>query len=215
MKLNIFITSVLILLIFNLNSVRSQSDNFKWSFKFGGGYARMIPSGATKNWYGKEKGPQITAGLGYKSIHLKVTYSYFNGDTEQNLSYDSIVLPANSELRMVLFNLELSYEKELFHRFFVEPHLGYLRNVISSNIVDPGGTEIEIEAITGMTLGLNLIKYFKMADGFFIGPYFDISYNFIGFDRINANLTNNAFGYSFGILLKGTSVSKKEKIELW
>lgn len=186
-------------------SLLAQADNYKWSIKLGGGSSRIITSGTTNELIGNRKGPQITAGIGFKSIHLNVTYNYFNGELQQDLPYNDYIFPAGAKFRMVFFNLGFSYEQELKYRFFIEPHLSYLRDYITSNIIDGQGNEIEIDPLNGMTLGLSLIKYFKITNGFFLGPYFNTNYNFIGFNSLNSELTNNAFGYSFGVLIKGTS----------
>ena len=211
MKSNLLITIVtaIALLLIASTDVKSQSDNYKWSIKFGGGISRMIPSGTTKDWYGIGKGPQIFAGIGFKSVHLNATFSYYDSEVKQDLEYQDYILPMNSTIRMVFFNVTFSYEQEIINRFFVEPYLGYLNNNITSNIIDSDGNDIEFENIYGMTLGFNVIKYIKITDGFFFGPYFGLNYNFLSFDKLNPNLKNNALCYSFGIVIKGTSRQKK------
>lgn len=199
------------LLLFSCSALKAQSDIYNWSIKLGGGYAFTVPGGSTKEWWGNSNGPMLFAGVGFKNILLNATFRYFSEETKSDLTYGYYILPEGANVRMVHFELTCSYEKELAYRFFIEPYLGYLKNNISSNIIDTQGNEINIEDINGATLGLNFIKYFKFIEGGFIGLFVNVGYDIINFKKLNPNLSNNSFGYSFGISLKGVDRKHNKK----
>ena len=190
----------------------AQSDNYDWSLKFGGTpFSYISNSGTTYDWYGNSKGQEILLGLGYKNYHLNASFRYFQNTIKKDLPYDYTIysLPKGADVRMVFWNVSLSYEKEIVRRIFVEPNVGFLKNFTTSNIMDSKGNEFEIKDLLGLTLGVNLIKYIKFADGFYLGFYVSGNYNFIDYQKLNYGLKNNTLGYSIGAILKGTDVKKK------
>jgi hypothetical protein len=196
---------------------KAQSDDYKLSLKFGGSVSsNLINLGSTYDWYGNSKGPEIFLGVGYKNIHLNTSYRYFDEPIKKNLPYNNTnyFLPKGANVRMVLWNLNLSYEKEIIKRFFIEPTIGYLRDYTSSNINDRNGNEFDIKDLNGFTIGANIIKYIKITDGTFLGFYLNGNYNFLNFSSLNPGLSNSSFGFSLGAILKGTDV-KKKKMSVW
>ncbi|MCL2683098.1 MAG: hypothetical protein FWE63_06415 [Bacteroidales bacterium] len=195
----------------------AQSDNYTWSLKFGGSpFSNIINHEKTYNWYGNSTGPEILlVGLGYKNYILSTSFRYFENTTKKDLPYrnTNYYLPGRSNVRMVFWNVSLSYEKEIIRRIFVEPNVGFLKNFITSNIVDFEGNEFEIKDLSGLTVGVNLIKYIKFIDGFFLGLYISGNYNFIGYRKLSSDLINNTFGYSIGAVFKFTDVKKKEQLK--
>ena len=191
----------------------AQSDNYNWSFKFGGTpFSYIVNNGATYDWYGNSKGGEILLGLGYKNFHINTSFRYFGNAIKKNLLYDNtnFYLPKGAGVRMVFWNISLSYEKEIINRFFIEPNIGFLRNYTTTNIIDFGGNEFDIKDLYGLTLGTNLIKYIKFPNGFYLGFYISCNYNLIDYQKWNSELKNNSLGYSIGVILKGVDEKKKK-----
>ncbi len=200
-------------LIFLSIKVSAQSDNYNWSFKFGGGpYSKLINGGSTYNWYGNPEGSEIFAGLGYNNIIFNCSYRYFDQVIKTNLPYNNTMyyLPKGATVRMVFWNLSVSYEKELGNRFFVEPTIGFLKNYTMSNIKTLQDQEFDIKDLYGVTVGSNMIKYIKFFKEAYLGIYLNLNYNFINYKLLNPGLKNNSLGYSLGVVLKGTNEKKKK-----
>lgn len=209
--------TILTFLVFISFIAKAQTDDYKMSFKFGGSTSsHIINKNATYEWYGNSKGPEIFAGLGYKNFHINTSYRYFDETLKKDLPYNNTnyFLPKDASMRMVFWNLGISYEQEIIKRFFIEPTLGYLKDITSSNIKDMNGNEFDIKDLNGLTIGANLIKYFKISNGLFLGIYINCNYNFLKYQSLNPGLSNNSFGYSIGAVMKGTD-SKKKKNMVW
>lgn len=205
MKLNLLKATMILVFVFLFNSIKAQSDFYNWTFKFGGGSARIATSGALYDWYGNGKGPQIFVAAGYKNILLNATASYFNEATKTDLDYNGLIVPEKTDARMVYLNISVSYEQEIGMRFFLEPYVGYVMDRITTNAIGFMGDEVEIiRDINGMAVGLNIIKYIKFYDTLFIGLYFNTYYNFLPYNEINEEMPKGSLGYSFGIILKAT-----------
>ena len=207
-----FLALYLLLLFFK---AEAQTDNYTWSLKFGGtSLSKIINSGATYDWYGHSKGPEFLVGLGYKNFHFNTSYKYFGNEIKENLPYNNteFYLPKGATVNMVFWNLSLSYEKEIIQRLFIEPTVGYLKNHITSNVEYLNGDEFEIRDINGVTVGANLIKYFKLQEGLFLGLYVNSTYNFVNYQQLNSDLKNNSIGYSIGAIIKGTNAKKRETV---
>lgn len=208
---------IITFLVFISFLIKAQSDNYKWSLKLGGSTnSHIINRGSTYDWYGNSKGPELFVGLGYKNIHLNTSYRYFDEPIKKNLFYNNTnyYLPKDANVRMVFWNLSISYEQEIIKRFFIEPSIGYLQDFTTSNINDLNGNEFDIKDLNGLTIGANLIKYFKFSNDFFLGFYIKCDYNFLNYQSLNPGLSNNSFGYSIGAVIKGTD-TKKKKVISW
>ena len=199
-----------------LNSI-AQSDNYTWSIKFGGTpFSYILNSGETFEWYGNSTGYEmLLIGVGYKNFNLSTTYRYFTNATKKDLPYNNTdyYLPKGSDIRMVFWNINLSYEQEIYRRLFIEPSLGFLQNYTTSNITGIDGKEFDIKDLPGLTLGANLIQYIKFDVGFYLGFYIGCNYNFIDYQKLNPDLKNNTFGYSIGVIMKGTNEKKKKPVK--
>ena len=123
-------------------------------------------------------------------------------------------LPKGSDIRMVFWNINLSYEQEIYRRLFIEPGLGFLQNYMTSNIVGLDGKEFDIKDLYGLTLGAKLIKYIKFDVGFYLGIYIGCNYNFIDYQKMNPDLKNNTLGYSIGVIMKTTNGKKKKSAKI-
>ena len=204
------------ILSISLTSI-AQSDNYTWSIKLGGTpFSYILNNGETFDWFGNSIGYEmILIGVGYKNFNLSTTYRYFGNETKKDLPYanTNFYLPRGSDIRMVFWNISLSYEQEIARRFFIEPNLGFLQNYTTSNILGLDGKEFDIKDLYGVTLGANLIKYLKFETGFYLGFYIGCNYNFLDYQKLNADLKNNTFGYSIGVLLKGTNEKKKKPVK--
>jgi len=195
----------------------AQSDSYTWSIKFGGTpFSYISNSRETFDWYGNSTGfEMLLVGVGYKNFNLSTTYRYFENATKKDLPYSNTnyFLPKGSDIRMVFWNINLSYEQEIARRLFIEPSLGFLQNYTTSNIMGFDGKEFDIKDLYGLTLGTNLIQYIKFSTGFYLGLYVGCNYNFIDYQKLNSDLKNNTFGYSIGVLMKGTNEKKKKSVK--
>ena len=199
-----------------LNSI-AQSDRYTWSIKFGGTpFSYIMNSGETFSWYGNSTGSEMfLIGVGYKNFNLGTTYRYFKNATKKELPYSNTnyYLPKGSDFRMVFWNINLSYEQEIYRRIFIEPSFGFLKNYTTSSITVLDEKEFDIKDLYGLTLGANLIKYIKFDVGFYLGFYIGCNYNFIDYQKLNPDLKNNTLGYSIGVILKGTNEKKKKPVK--
>lgn len=203
-----------ICLVFISFLAQAQSDVYKWSLKFGGSTSsHIINKASTYDWYGNSKGPEFFLGLGFRNLHLNTSYRYFDEPIKKNLLYANTIyyLPKDASVRMVFWNLSISYEQEIIKRFFIEPAIGYLQDYTTSNIKDLKENEFDIKDLNGLTIGANLIKYIKFSEGFYLGFYLDLNYNFLNYQSLNSGLTNNSFGHSIGVVIKGTDTKKKKR----
>jgi hypothetical protein len=206
MKRLLILSLILIFPIFN-SSVFAQLDRYDWSFKFGWGLPSFRHTGDTKEWIEKGSGSEIILGsLGYKYVHLNLSYKYFNGLVSDNVNiFEGYQFPITATYRQVFMNLSLSYEYELIRRIYLEPQIGWVRTHLTSNVVDNNGDEIELNKADGLTIGTNLTKYIKIMKKGYLGVFVNINYNMIDYKAISNDLGGNTFGYGFGFVIKGTN----------
>jgi hypothetical protein len=206
MKKLFTISLIFLLPLFN-SSLLAQSDNYDWSFKFGWGLPSFKNFGDTKEWVEKGSGNEIILGsLGYKNIHLNLSYKYFNGLKSENvITFNEYQFPNTAVYRKVFMNLTLSYEYELISRLFIDPQIGWVRTHITSNVMDNQGNEIKLNKADGLIIGSNLTKYIKLFDKGFVGIFVNVNYNLINYKMISEDLGGNTLGYGFGFVVKGTN----------
>lgn len=206
MRKLITISLIFLIQIFNC-SVFAQLDNYDWSFKFGWGLPTFQNFGNTKEWIKKGTGNEIILGsLGYKNVHINLSYKYFTGLRSENvITFKEYQFPNTAEYRKVFMNLTLSYEYELISRLYIDPHIGWVRAHVTSNVVDNQGNEIELNNADGLMIGTNLIQYFRIIKKGYLGLFVNVNYNMINYKSISAELGGNTLGYGFGFFMKGTN----------
>lgn len=187
--------------------LKAQSDRYTFAVKTGWAKPSFVNFGKTGDWINKGNGNELTLiGIGYKNIYLNLSYKYFNGlKSEKVMNIEDYIFPTTAEYRNVFMNLTTSYEYEILQRLYIEPQIGWVRSYITSNVVDENRNEIEIKKANGLLFGTNLTKYIKLYNKFYIGLYANVNYNFINYSKVSSDLGGNTFGYSFGLLIKGTN----------
>ena len=53
----------------------------------------------------------------------------------------------------------------------------------------------------------------KKNKGFLELPYIGCNYNFVDYQKLNPDLKNNTFGYSIGVIMKGTNEKKNKSVK--
>jgi hypothetical protein len=206
MKNFIAISTILIFSLFCKN-LYAQSDRYDWSFKFGWGIPSFVNFGDTKDWIEKGRGNEVLLGsLGYKNVNINFSGKFFNGLISENTNvFEGYQFPQNAEYRKVFMNLTLSYEHELINRLFIDPQIGWVRAIVSSDVIDIHGKLIDMNSANGLVIGTNLTKYIKLSKKTYLGFFVNANYNFINYRSISKDLGGNTLGYGFGFLLKGTN----------
>jgi hypothetical protein len=89
---------------------------------------------------------------------------------------------------------------------YFEPYISFVSSSISTQLIYYNSLQnVDIgfsEKDKGITVGFNLVKYFRLSKKMFLGIYSNLNYNFVNYDNINSRATNNSFGYSLGLSLK-------------
>ena len=203
----LFAIPILFMLPLFSSSLFAQLDNYDWSLKGGWGLPSFINFGDTKKWVEKGSGSEIILGsLGYKNIHLNLSYKYFNGLKSKNIiNFQGYQFPNSAVYRQVFMNLTLSYEYELIRRLFIDPQIGWVRTQITSNVIDNHGNEIELNKVDGLVIGTNLTKYIRLLNKAYLGIFVNLNYNMINYQLISKDLGGNTVGYGFGFFVKGTN----------
>ncbi len=197
----------IIILIFLISSIKiaAQVDKYTVDIKLGVGRSKLTTFGATNELFGNQWGTRIFVGIGYKGLHLNAGIQGYNEGILKSLDYEDIIIPQDAHISNQYVDFSISYEYEPLSRLIIEPSIGYARVRTVTNINEPNGDEFKLKSINGFSTGVSVIKYLRFEKGFYLGPFINLSYDFIGYNSWNNNLDNNSIRMSFGIVLKGTN----------
>lgn len=158
---------------------------------------------ATKNWLGNHWAPTFGFILVYENFNFGFRFKPFTVSPKQNLVFGTDTLKEDAKLNPIKLDYFISYSQQLSGNFFMEPYIGYSKNLFKVINQDELKKNYSIPSADGLLLGLTINKYFKSRKFSFASIYFSAGFSTTEFKYTEPNLKNGYFEYTIGIACKG------------
>lgn len=196
-----FLITLLAISTFSLShSQLREVDDSGFRMKIGGGYSHNFYHKYTSDWLGKFRSMNLFMTFGYDNYNLNLLFKPMSINPQMELEFDGKVLPLEAKLNPIKSEVNIGYELNLRYNFRTEPYLGYVGHSFTVINEDMLGESFDIKTARGLTIGVNLFKYIKLRGSSSIGGFINCNYNLINFRKVNSELNNNFFAFSYGLL---------------
>jgi len=157
----------------------------------------------TKNWLGNHWAGTFGFILVYDNFNFGLRTKLWTVNPKGNLVFGLDTLKEEAYLNPIKLDYFISYSQQLTSNFFIEPYIGYSKNIFKVINQNDLNKNYNIQSVDGLLMGLTINKYFKNNEFNLASIYFSAGFSTAEFKYTNPNLKNGYFEYTIGIACKG------------
>jgi hypothetical protein len=177
-----------------------------YGFRFDFGFSQYIYSKSVADWLGFHRGLNLSLSFVYKNLNFGVRFKPWTTSPKSDLSFDTIVLPANAQINPLKFDYYVGYDILLGDLASIEASLGYTTcyfKVINEELYN---THFNIISTSGFLFGLTINRYIPFYNYNYFVLFCRFNYGLVDLSKVHNNFKGGyseiCLGFSFKLYKK-------------